>query len=187
MKPSSNREYRLIRDSQGASRRLYKRVCEDCDREDWVRTKQINSTLCRSCTTRRQATPERNAKISATLRSHYTSPSYREMVAAAQKPSSGEDHWNWKGGVTPVNQEQRNSEEASAWRRAVYERDMYHCRICKQNGELHAHHIKPWAAFPESRFDISNGITLCTQCHTNIHTYLREVEKVINGNQAVIG
>lgn len=56
------------------------------------------------------------------------------------------------------------------WRMAVYKRDNY---ICQQRqvrgGSLQAHHIKPWAQFPEDRFDLENGITLCCSCHRKIH------------------
>jgi predicted HNH restriction endonuclease len=121
-------------------------------------------------------TPETRQKISRTLRSNYASPSYKEMVAAAQRPCSGENHWNWKGGITPVNQQERNTEEVLQWRKKVYQRDMYHCRLCKTNSDkLHAHHILPWSSFPEKRTEVSNGITLCETCHSTIHTYLKEI------------
>lgn len=55
------------------------------------------------------------------------------------------------------------------WRWAVYARDGYRCVRCKDNGYLHAHHIKSWSEFPNLRFDISNGETLCIACHGKEH------------------
>lgn len=86
------------------------------------------------------------------------------------KDLSGENHWNWKGGLTPENQRQRSSTQARAWRKAIFERDEYTCRVCgKRGGNLNAHHIKPWAKYETLRFDITNGITLCEECHKKIH------------------
>ena len=39
----------------------------------------------------------------------------------------------------------------------------------KKGYKLNAHHIKSWAFFPELRFEISNGITLCVICHREEH------------------
>ncbi|MES2401836.1 MAG: HNH endonuclease [Pseudomonadota bacterium] len=38
-------------------------------------------------------------------------------------------------------------------------------------GNLQAHHRKEWAEYPELRFDVNNGITLCKWCHWLAHTY----------------
>lgn len=60
----------------------------------------------------------------------------------------------------------RYSKEAEDWRKAIFERDKYTCRDCgKVGGHLEAHHLKPFAYFPELRFDSANGITLCRKCH----------------------
>ena len=65
---------------------------------------------------------------------------------------------------------QRRSKKYLRWRVAVFRRDRHTCKKCGQKGgHLNAHHFKPWALFPESRFDINNGITLCSKCHTYIH------------------
>ena len=66
--------------------------------------------------------------------------------------------------------DQRNYPEYTAWRTSVFERDNYTCLSCSQvGGELNAHHIKPYATFPELRLSIENGITLCHSCHKKAH------------------
>ena len=86
------------------------------------------------------------------------------------RDTSGPNHWNWKGGITPKNQIGRNSVEAHQWRKAVFSRDNYTCMICGTRGvRLNAHHIKQWAKFPELRYAVYNGITLCELCHKAIH------------------
>ena len=66
----------------------------------------------------------------------------------------------------------RNMPEYLEWRKAVYQRDQYTCQECGQKGNIVAHHIKPWAKHPESRFDVDNGITLCEACHAKKHPHL---------------
>ena len=86
----------------------------------------------------------------------------------------GKYHWNWKGGKSNINHSIRNSISMKDWRISVFTRDKYTCQHCKKKGgTLNAHHIKSFARFPELRFDIDNGITLCKQCHINEHKRLR--------------
>jgi len=51
------------------------------------------------------------------------------------------------------------------WRNLVLERDGYACRECRSTEHLHTHHIKQVAFFPELRTVVSNGATLCEDCH----------------------
>lgn len=89
-------------------------------------------------------------------------------------PKTNKYHWNYKGGITPENHIIRNSKEIKYWRKQVFERDNYTCQHCNQKGGvLNAHHIKQFAHFPELRFEVSNGITLCKECHINEHKRLR--------------
>lgn len=84
---------------------------------------------------------------------------------------SGENHFRWKGGMSTKNEKARKSMEYKNWRRAVLLRDNYQCIWCKTNDSLHVDHIKPFAYFVELRFDVSNGRTLCIDCHRKTPTY----------------
>lgn len=92
-----------------------------------------------------------------------------EYWTGRRKP---EDHWAWKGGISPENHRIRQSAQYIKWRKAVYERDNYTCQECRQyGGKLNADHIKPFADYPELRFDLGNGRTLCVDCHKQTNTY----------------
>lgn len=77
------------------------------------------------------------------------------------------NHWNWQNGISSENHIIRGSIEYKTWALAVKNRDNYTCQICnKRNGEeLHSDHIKPFSLYPDLRFEISNGRTLCVDCH----------------------
>jgi len=94
----------------------------------------------------------------------------------------GENHWNWKGGISKSNRELRRREEYIKWRDAVFRRDNWTCRICGYKGhDIVAHHILDFHKYPELRFDLDNGITLCRSCHKKIHYGIGEETKFKKG------
>ena len=85
---------------------------------------------------------------------------------------AGSKNYNWKGGTTPLYKKIRKSIEYKLWRIAVFERDNHTCRFCGQRGGiLQADHIKRFADYPELRFAIDNGRTLCIDCHRKTNTW----------------
>ena len=90
--------------------------------------------------------------------------------------TKGEKNHLWKGGITEMNDKIRTSLEYKLWRDAVYKRDNFTCRFCgKRGGDIEADHIKPFAHYPELRFAIDNGRTLCKECHRKTETYGRYI------------
>lgn len=85
--------------------------------------------------------------------------------------SAGAKHYNWKGGITPEERRIRKSPEYIEWRNKVFERDLYTCQMCCDNrgGNLNAHHLFPFAQYPQFRFDVDNGLTVCERCHCKLH------------------
>lgn len=102
----------------------------------------------------------------------------KQSLAKLGKPKPnrrGPNNPLWKGGVTPVNKALRMSLDYAIWRRKVFVRDNFTCVHCGQRGgRLEADHIKAFAHFPDLRFDVSNGRTLCASCHRKTDTYGRK-------------
>lgn len=72
----------------------------------------------------------------------------------------------------------RNGFKANEWRQLVLERDNFTCQDCgcaNEDKKLHAHHIIKWDDNIELRFDINNGLTLCTKCHNKIHGFQKGI------------
>lgn len=94
-----------------------------------------------------------------------------------QTDRKGSNNLAWKGGITPHNKLIRRSVEYKLWRKSVFVRDKYTCIWCGIKSQvgvqviLHADHIKPFAHYPELRFAIDNGRTLCIDCHKTTDSY----------------
>lgn len=87
--------------------------------------------------------------------------------------AKGQRNPNWRHGNTKPRKAEMSTTRYKAWRQQVLVRDDYMCVLCGQRGcALNADHIKPWAYFPDLRYDVTNGRTLCVPCH---RTTLKEV------------
>lgn len=96
----------------------------------------------------------------------------REKNSEAMKKRITEGKHNFYiDGRTPLNCQIRHSYKYKLWRESVFKRDDYTCQECKKRGAyLNSDHIKQFAYFPKLRFKLSNGRTLCRECHYKRHS-----------------
>jgi 5-methylcytosine-specific restriction endonuclease McrA len=118
-------------------------------------------------------------KVCLECSGHFTVKNYRKDTANFCSPQCS---WQYRDeGKRTANKKIRQSWAYKAWRTLVFERDNYTCTECGDKNydgrgkslALHADHIKPFALYPELRFEPSNGRTLCVPCHKKTGTYGR--------------
>lgn len=83
----------------------------------------------------------------------------------------GSAHPNWQGGKTKRYKHTDTKKRIYLeWRKEVFERDNYTCQQCNKKGVyLQPHHVKGWTKHPKLRYKVSNGLTLCKECHRIHH------------------
>jgi len=126
-----------------------------CSEECWANRAEPISHTCKNC--------------GNTFTHHSEARTYCSRHCA-QEHMTGENAPRWKGGVSLDNERARNSGKLRKWRKKVFKRDNYTCQECGASGvKLHAHHIKSFADHPGLRYEVSNGKTLCIDCHGDKH------------------
>lgn len=89
-------------------------------------------------------------------------------ATAVGKSKIGELHPRWIRDRNNLKRHNRRNDSAYVdWRKNVWTRDKFKCRISNIScsGRMEAHHILSWKDYPELRYDINNGITLCHSHH----------------------
>lgn len=162
--------------------RKYTAKCPSCDKERvvsyftiWDIKNGKSTGKCRKC----GVTPEHKERLrqvmmgnKVTLGFKHSSESKKVISIYSSRPRpdiSGVKSPFWKGGITKANVKIRKSRDYRIWRKAVLERDCQICVWCGNDKNLEADHIKPFYLFPELRFAIDNGRTLCKDCHYKRH------------------
>lgn len=104
-------------------------------------------------------------------KNHSAETRARISRATRERTKRGSNHYAWTNGKHQRDSDGRRTPEYQAWRAAVFARDGFACQQCgdARGGNLHAHHIKTYAEYPEMRLDVTNGVTLCGDCHERIH------------------
>lgn len=139
------------------------KICPQCGVEFYSYPSQKRKYCSESCRSKYTKSPERNPAIGRKF-----SKEHRAKLSAIHIGlQARENHPNWKGGITPLDRIER-FKFRKTMQKLVFERDGYKCQICGDGGYLQVDHIKPWAEYPELRFEMDNCRTLCKDCHYKV-------------------
>ena len=142
--------------SQGVRLRMSKRMAENPLRY-WL-GKKLPEAMKRRMVEARMAND-----------SYKISKERRQLLGEILKPywfKKGKEHPNWIDGNRSSLKNRFATKEHRVWREAIFERDNYTCQFCKNiGGYLQADHIKMYSKYPKLAWELSNGRTLCKECH----------------------
>ena len=153
--------------------------CVHCGKE-FRKSPSTNAQYCsKKCANESE---QKSIQASASTSNAWKDTEKRTRILSGIKRRSESDDWRksphfQKGNKHPKYKGNKNARliavgryEYKQWHAAILRQCHYTCQRCgKRGGKLEAHHIKPWAQFPELRYDLQNGIALCHECHKEIH------------------
>lgn len=163
------------KDKQNKAKKHSIHICIDCN----VEIRKRNDTLknwsgrCKLCTVKEIAKrPEIILKKSISAREQVLKQGGIPNAHHFTSDHSGENHYNWQGGITPIRVAEWNGKQYQEWRNTVLKRDGYKCVACGINDhKLEVDHIKSYSLYPDLRYKIDNGRTLCKPCHKKYGTW----------------
>jgi len=137
-----------------------------------ISQKKINCLICHNCN-KEYIRPNsiKNTHVRRNVKFNFCSNSCKYSF------HTGENHPNWvkdRSCVKMENRRIRYSTRMKEWRLAVFDRDDFTCILCQNRSSvenpvrLNAHHIKRFCDFPDLRFCVNNGATLCVECHDEV-------------------
>ena len=134
--------------------------------------KEIGKTEKKKETARKNGLANKGKKRTEEFRQK-RSELYKELGYGYWLPiKSGAEHWNWKGGITPLKTLLRKSYKYRKWRKEILDRDGHVCQICGASGkcmEVDHFPVRFAELVLKHRYDdlwkINNGRTLCKECH----------------------
>lgn len=123
---------------------------------------------------------ETKLKISKSNMGQKRSEDTKRKLSESHRGKFGIKSSNWQGGIKIINRLIRSLYEYRLWRSKIFEQDNWTCQTCNKRGcYLEAHHKKRTSNIIKENniktseeavnckelWDLSNGVTLCKDCH----------------------
>ena len=168
------------------SRKIHTIICCVCGKEFKARSKKIKccSQECKHIEKGRVHTEKKTDVLNCKMcGKEFRRPQCRQNEGdnvfcsreCTDKYHTGENASNYNPNLTDEDRQGRRGMLYMAWINEVYKKDNYTCQYCgTKNGKgdkvnLNAHHKDGYHWCIERRIDISNGVTLCEDCHKLFH------------------
>jgi 5-methylcytosine-specific restriction endonuclease McrA len=156
------------------------KTCKACGKRLPNRKKVYCSPECRKYNSKKEFKIKKLCSVCENeFFTYKTRPKRYCSVICSKKAQSvrqlGEKSHLWKGGKTDHKRHIREHNLYKEWRMRVFRRDDFTCQDCKisssdkRQPKLTAHHRIPFSVNPKTVFKVSNGITLCWDCHKKRH------------------
>lgn len=161
--------------------------CGTIHTKDWSEYNRQRKIVKKDCCSNQEC---KNAKLQDSMLIKYGETNiskteyFKEAYKNKMQENYGVDNYldllnkerrkNAKGKVIETDEDrilQRKFPKYREWRKSVFERDNYTCQLCgdKTGGNLNAHHKDGYEWCVKRRTDVSNGVTLCKDCHDCFH------------------
>lgn len=141
----------------------YIKICKNCSKQDVIEYSAVNyivnnntELLCKSCV---------GKKASNNL------GRFKKGHKSWTLGLYGKNHPSWQGGKTAITESIRSKSIYLKFKKSVLIRDNYTCVLCSCKENLEVDHIKEIRNFPHLAYDVSNGRTLCHDCHIKTDNY----------------
>lgn len=150
----------------------YKYFCKcDCGTERVVRANHLTSNESKSCgclqlevahNYKHTNEAKRRIKEASTGRKH--TEETKAKIGKANRDESITDEERLRG---------RSMPEDYIWKREVKKLANYTCDCCKKTKcKLHSHHLDNYKHHEELRYNVYNGVCLCSECHKAFHVFM---------------
>lgn len=146
--------------------------CDSCGHSRWVQYRE-RKKLCMSCSRIGFKHSEKDNKKNSESKIGINTWSKGKKLTEEHKAKigrNGKENGNYNPNITDEERKQgRFYPEYKEWNQKVKERDNYMCQLCGMTFNIVSHHLESYNNNKELRTTLSNGITLCEDCHDNFH------------------